>query len=316
MTMHEICVEKEAVHGSFDRTRPPILTVDSGDTVIYETLDASWGRAGRDTFGETLPGFEMPEEEKGHALSGPVAVRGAEPGDVLEVRIGEVRPGSWGWTWAGPRPWLPRYELDVTEEVSIAWDIDRVNRVATARDRGGLAVPIRPFMGVMGNAPAAEGRHDTAPPRRVGGNLDCRELVTGSTLWLPIEVEGALFSVGDGHAVQGDGEVGQTAIECPMERVELTFTVRKDMKIDTPHASTPIGSLTLGLGATVDDATQAALAAMLDHMQSTYGLSRAEALALSSLVVDLRITQIVNGTVGVHAVLPPAALASRLALAR
>jgi acetamidase/formamidase len=157
----------------------------------------------------------------------------------------------------------------------------------------------------MGNAPAGPDEAPTAPPRRVGGNLDCRELISGSTLWLPVEVEGALFSVGDGHGAQGDGEAGSTGIECPMERVELSFSVRRDMTIDAPCAQTPAGFLTLGFGADLDDATEAALSGMLEHLQRLYGWTRSEAAVLASLAVDLRITQIVNGTVGVHAVLPP-----------
>jgi acetamidase/formamidase len=139
----------------------------------------------------------------------------------------------------------------------------------------------------------------------VGGNLDCRELVAGSILWLPVEVEGALFSVGDGHGTQGDGEIGSTAVECPMEHVELTFRVRKEMRLDAPRAQTPGGLITVGLGSSLDDAARQAIAGMLDYLQETFGLERAEAGVLASLVVDLRVTQVVNRTVGVHAVLPP-----------
>jgi len=160
-------------------------------------------------------------------------------------------------------------------------------------------------MGVLGNAPGEAGPHSTAPPRRVGGNLDCRELITGSTLWLPVEVDGALFSVGDGHARQGDGEVGQTAMECPMERVELTFGVREGGNWLAPRARTEEGYLTLGLGETLDEAAEMALAGMLDHLCGELHVERPEAMALASLVVDLRVTQVVNGgTVGAHAVLP------------
>jgi acetamidase/formamidase len=138
----------------------------------------------------------------------------------------------------------------------------------------------------------------------VGGNLDCRELVAGSTLWLPVEVEGALFSVGDGHATQGDGEVSRLAIECPMRRVELTFSVRKDLRLAMPAAETPAGWLALGIGQTLDEAEKMALNGMLDHLQTAYDLGRSHALALASCVVHLRVTQVVNETVGIHALLP------------
>lgn len=295
MTTHQIDLCRETVHGPFDRSRRPVLTIASGDTVIYETLCAGWGRA----TGERP--FPRGEGDVGHALSGPVAVAGATPGNVLQVDIVDLNPASHGWTWAGP--WrVPG--LDVHDEVRVEWAIDRDECLARA-EKYGLAVPIRPFMGVMGNAPAEEGCHPTGPPRHVGGNLDCRELVLGSTLYLPVAVEGALFSVGDGHAAQGDGEVSGTAIECAMERVELRLTVREDLSFRMPEASTPNGYLTIGLGATVDEAMGQALRGMLDYLEMIAGLEREVALALASVAVDLRITQIVNGTVGVHALLPP-----------
>jgi acetamidase/formamidase len=307
---HQVDFSRETVHGSFDRDRLPILTIASGDTVVYRTLDAGWGFS-ENREGDKGRGFERDgDEDDGHALSGPIAVEGAQPGDVLEIEIGEIRPGWYGWTWAGPRPWMQKFGARVTDEVRVDWRLDP--QAGTATDSTGkFTVPIRPFMGVMGNAPADPGRHSTGPPRRVGGNLDCRELVTGTTLWLPIDVEGALFSVGDGHAAQADGEASSTAIECPMERVELTFRLRTDMRVNAPRAETPAGYLTLGLGDTLDDAADMALNEMLDHLQTKHDLDRPTALAIASLAVDLRITQVVNGTMGVHAVLAPDAFVYR-----
>jgi acetamidase/formamidase len=244
-----------------------------------------------------------PELDTGHALCGPIAVRGAEPGDTLEVEVVGLRPAPWGFTWAGPRPHLPRYNLGLENMTRVPWDIDADRRTARAPSLG-MTVPIRPFLGVMGNAPAELGAHSTAPPRRTGGNLDCRELVVGSRLLLPVEVEGALFSTGDGHAAQGDGEVSQTAIECAMEVAELVIRLRKQEYLRCPQAIIAGGYLTMGIGATLDDAAAMALDCMLDYMGRTYELDRVEAMALSSVVVDLRVTQIVNGVVGVHAVLP------------
>lgn len=309
MTVHHLDVSAETVRGRFNRDLPPVLTIDSGDTVIYRTLDAGWGRSGERHF--DLPPILEPDRsiDSGHALTGPVAIRGAEPGDVLEIRIGELRPGRWGWTWGGPMTHRDRDYLHLSEEVAIAWNLDVERGIATDTEGRGISLPLRPFMGVMGNCPAEYGDLPTWPPRRVGGNLDCKELVSGGTLFLPIEVEGALFSVGDGHGAQGDGEVSGTGIECPMEHVELTFNLRKDLQLTAPRAETMAGTLSLGFGADLDDATEQALAGMLDYMTERYPLTRPEAGVLASLAVDLRITQVVNATVGVHAVLPPGAIA-------
>src|SRR5947209_5245870 len=150
------------------------------------------------------------ERDRGHAICGPISIEGAQPGSTLEIQIGELRPGRVGWnaTHIDERQ-------GITRRARLEWHID--GEQGTARDQFGHCVALSPFLGVMGNAPAAEGIHSTPPPRRVGGNIDCKELVTGSTLYLPVEVAGALFSAGDGHARQSDGEVSGTAIECPME---------------------------------------------------------------------------------------------------
>lgn len=305
MTTHHLDVSPDTVRGRFNRDLPPVLTIDPGDTVIYQTLDASWGYRGERDFGAPQQIKPNREIDSGHALTGPIAVRRAEPGDVLEVGIGQLIPGNWGWTWAGPVKHRDRDYLGLTDEASFSWNLDRERGIATDTEGRGIEIPLHPFMGVMGNCPAQSGDLPTAPPRRVGGNLDCKELVSGSTLWLPVEVAGALFSVGDGHGAQGDGEVGCTGIECPMERVELTFRLRKDMTLAAARADTPAGTVTLGFGADLDDAAEEALSGMLDYMTGRYPLTRAQAGVIASLAVDLHITQVVNGTVGVHALLRP-----------
>lgn len=208
-----------------------------------------------------------------------------------------------GWTAAGgwPHPCHERLGF-LEEETFLNWTLDRERMIG--RDQFGHEVTLKPFMGVMGMPPAKPGSHPTPPPRATGGNLDCKELTVGTTLYLPIEVPGALFSTGDGHARQGDGELCVTAIECPMERVTLTFDLREDFPIRTPHARTPEAWVTLGVHEDLQEATYRAIEAMLDLMIREHGVSRGEAYALASVLVDLRVTQIVNGVRGVHAVLP------------
>jgi len=303
VTQHALEPDERTLHDHFSRELEPVLEIEPGDTVRFQLLDAGWHRE------PIRESPKMPRTgQRGHALVGPVLFRGATPGSVLEVGIGELQPADWGWTRSGGAPieLYKRFGVDEGDPEWLLWSIDA--GAGTATSRQGRTVAIRPFLGVMGVAPAAPGFHGTGPPRNVGGNLDCAELVAGTTLYLPVEVEGALFSCGDGHARQGDGEVSGTAIECPMERADLTFGVRRDLAIKTPRARLPDGWLTLGVGGTLDESADSALEAMLDLMQDQLDLSRKEALGLASVVVDLRVTQIVNGTVGVHAILRDGAI--------
>jgi acetamidase/formamidase len=303
MASYDVQPERRTLHGKFSRELGPILTVRDGDTVRFRTLDASWlMEPPHEEFGET-PMFEPRNDgDAGHALCGPIAVEGAEPGMTLEVHIGDIRPGTWGFTFGGHREHLGI----VDEQAYHRWTLDAT--AMTGRNQHGHVVALSPFMGVMGMPPEEPGAHSTGPPRVTGGNFDCKELVAGSTLYLPIAVKGALFSVGDGHAAQGDGEVSGTAIECPIDCVELTFRVLADMPIQAPRARTAEGWLTFGLDEDLDAALDMALVGMLDLMQEQHGLGRADALALASVVVDMRVTQVVNGVRGVHAVLPYGAL--------
>jgi acetamidase/formamidase len=226
---------------------------------------------------------------------------------ALAVRIDEIRVGSYGGTYAGGWRHPVNTWFGVEDEgIVIVWELDP--DTLTGRSNLGYTIALRPFMGVLGVASAEPGTHKTAPPRNVGGNIDCKELVPGSTLYLPVEVPGALFSVGDGHAAQGDGEVCVTAIECPMDRVVLSFDLRPDMHLTTPRASTPVGWITFGFHEDLLEATMIALEAMLDLMMEQYGMTRLEALGMASLAVDMRVTQIANGVRGAHAVLPHGAI--------
>lgn len=296
MTLHEIPLERRALHGHFSRDLEPVLAIESGDTIAFSTLPSGW-------FVEPGTRFEPRDEEldAGHALVGPVQVRGAQAGQVLEIAIDRVAVGSWGWNAAGGWQTPLNDRLGLSEAgVVLRWELAD----GVGCDEHGRELALRPFLGVLGMPPPEPGVHSTTPPRVWGGNVDCKELVEGTRLYLPIPVDGALFSAGDGHAVQGDGELSQLAIECPLERAELTLTVRDDLALATPIAWTPGGWLTFGFDEDLDEAAALAVDAMLDLMRREHGLERADALALASLVVDLRVTQIVNGTVGAHAVLP------------
>ncbi len=308
MAIYEIKPERATLHGHFSRDLPPCLTIEPGDTVRLQTLEANWGLAPRrtDSRDEAQTLFEPrdPVTDSGHALCGPVFVRGAEPGMTLEVRIDTVMPANWGYVYAGGWRTPLNDRLGVSQTAVIHnWALDTA--AMTARNQHGHTVRMRPFLGVMGMPEDVLGRQSTTPPRRTGGNLDCKELVAGSSLFLPVAVPGGLFSAGDGHAAQGDGEVSGLAIECPMAEVDLTFRLHPNLSIITPRAETPAGRLTIGSGKTLDEAMANALDAMLDWMSELYGLSRPDALALASVAVDLRVTQVVNGIKGVHALLPP-----------
>jgi acetamidase/formamidase len=295
---HEIPLERRTLHGHFSRDLPPIVTIDSGDTVAFSCLDSAWHLA---------PGekFEPRDEEldNGHALVGPIEVRGARAGQTLAVRIDEVRVGSFGATLAGgfSTPLNDRLGMSEGEALILRWALDA--DAGVGRDEEGREVELRPFPGVLGMPPPERGVHPTAPPRPWGGNIDCKELVAGTTLFLPISVDGAYFSAGDGHARQGDGEVSQTAIECPLDRLELTLSIEDSPELKTPIAWTPDAWLAFGFDEDLDEAAAFAVDAMLDLMQRELELKRNAALALASVVVDLHVTQLVNGVRGVHAVL-------------
>jgi acetamidase/formamidase len=281
--IHELPLERRTLHGHFSRELEPVATVEPGDSIAFACLNAGWRSEDERVFD--------PRDEQldaGHALVGPVAVRGARAGQTLAIRVEEVRPARWGMTFA--------------EGSFFDWDIsgDR----AVARGWADVSLPLRPFLGVMGMPPPETGVHSTTPPRRWGGNIDCKELVAGTTLFLPIPVDGGLLSAGDGHARQGDGEISGTAIECPLDEVVLTLDLRDDLELTTPIAWTPDAWLTLGVDTDLDEAAAKAVEALLLLLAREHGLERREALALASVVADLRVTQVVNGVKGVHAVLP------------
>lgn len=301
MTTHHLPAVQATATQVLSRDTAPVLRVVPGDRVIVESLDARGHLERQPTPGAVTP-YRFPDRQ-GHALTGPIEVAGTEPGDVLAVRFESLEPADWGWT-AAARPddaFARRLGLEGTDPAWLLWDLDAEARTGT--DQYGHVVRLAPFLGVVGLPPAAPGEHSTTPPRPAGGgNIDCRELTAGSTLFLPVTVPGALLHLGDGHAAQGDGEVGGTAIECGMTTT-ITVDVLRDAPLDTIHALTPTARITFGFDADLNRATADALGAMLTWIQQLHGLERKAALALAGAVVDLRVTQIANRTWGVHAVL-------------
>jgi acetamidase/formamidase len=279
VAVHELPLEQRTLHGHFSRDLEPVLAIEPGDSVRFSVPNAGWYLESGD---QLVP--RDPAVDDGHALAGPIEMRGARAGQTLAVRIDDVRVGSWGWTGGGP-------------DAELHWELDgNVGRAA------GRSVELAPFLGVLGMPPPEPGAHSTAPPRRWGGNIDCKELVAGTTLFLPIPVDGALFSAGDGHARQGDGEVSGSAIECPAE-AQVTLDVVDEPRLEWPAARVGDAWLTFGFDEDLGRAARIAVDGMLELMAREHGLEGGEALALASVVVDLRVTQVVNGSVGVHAVL-------------
>jgi acetamidase/formamidase len=293
---HQLPATRETTVDVFDRDTRPVLTVDPGDSLVVASLDAAGYLERR------LDGPTMFPDRRGHCLTGPIEVRGAEPGMVLGVHFTSITPADWGWTSAGVKDTALNRALGVAGGPGtwLTWDINR----DTATSNLGHTVGVAPFLGVAGVPPAEPGPHSTIPPRAAGGgNIDCRDLVAGSTLFLPVTVPGALLHLGDGHAAQGHGEVGGTAIECSMT-TGVTLTLSDGPVLPGIHAETPEGRLTFGFGTNLNQAVADALAAMTTWMQHLFAVDRPTALALASPVVDLRITQVANETWGVHAVLP------------
>jgi acetamidase/formamidase len=233
----------------------------------------------------------------GHICTGPVAVTGACAGDVLQVDIESVELDS-DWAYTGIRPLAGALPDDFDERHMSYIEIDRTRRIA--RLPWGMEVPLRPFFGVMCVAPPVEwGELSTVPPRRNGGNLDNRELIAGTTLFLPVFVDDALFSAGDGHGAQGDGEICIAAIEMGM-RGTFRLTVRRDMQLTWPIAETPTHIITMAFDPDLDDCVVIAVRQMIDLLVKHSGVTRVEAYKLLSYVGDLRVTQVVNGNKGIH----------------
>ncbi|RAI02493.1 amidase [Acuticoccus sediminis] len=308
---HRLDALPENIHwGIHDAALPPVLHVASGDTVTL----TSWAAADPD---DLPPDRTLVRREHLHAmercaklgashmLTGPVFVKGAEPGDVLQVDILDVDPvDRWGYVGTLPlRGTLPG-EFDSATIIHPEIDIER----RTARLPWGREIPLDPFFGVIAVAPPPHwGRLSSVQPRKFGGNMDNKELRAGSTLYLPVFVDGALFSAGDGHGVQGDGEVCLTALETGLSG-SFRLTVRKDLGYTYPFAENATHLISIGLDEDLDEAARIAVREMIDHICRRTGLTREQAYMLCSLQGDLRVTQTVDGEKGCHMMLPKAAL--------
>jgi acetamidase/formamidase len=307
---HEVAASPSTVHwGYFDATLTPLVQIDSGDTVTLHCVSG-----GPEEMPEA-PLVVLPEHRaihaelkprmRGHILTGPVAVRGAMPGDMLEVRILSVELRT-DWGYNVQRPLLGTLPEDFPHLRRMHIPIDRARRTATLP--WGTVLELAPFFGIMGVAPPVHyGAVSSIEPREYGGNIDCKELTVGTTLLLPVWAEGALFSAGDGHAIQGDGEVCLTALEtCLSGRFQLIL--HKAAGLTQPRAMTERHLITFGFDPDLDDAAKSALRDMIRLIGELTDLNPADAYTLCSLTCDLRVTQLVDGNKGIHAMLPRHAL--------
>jgi len=298
----------ERVHFTWDTGHEPVLEIDSGDTVVVWTRDVSDNQIGPDSDTSVIATLDW---DRVYPLAGPIAVRGAQPGDTLAVEILDIRTQGWGW--AAIFPGLGLLADDFPDAYLRIFDISNGD---FARIGDNVAIPLAPFFGTMGVCPAGASAQPVMPPGTFGGNLDTRQLVRGTTLFLPVQVENALFSVGDAHGCQGDGEVCVTGLESPMYAA-LRFTLERGRSIPAPQYRTP-GPLTpdvdfspfygtTGVGGDLYVAAQDAVRAMVAHVSGTYGLIPEDAYVLASLCVDLKISEIVDaGQYVVSALLPEA----------
>lgn len=286
-------------HLSWSRDHPPQLTVSSGDVVTFDCKDSSNGQITPTSTAEALNNFEP---ELADPVFGPVYIRDAEPGDALEVHIVKLEPSTWGWSALVPGFGLLADDFADHGPAIRHWEIPEGAKTFKFNDR--ITIPVRPFLGTMGIAPAEEGHFGTIPPLETGGNIDCRHITEGSTLLLPVKVPGALFSCGDGHAAQGDGEVCGVAVEVAMKATIRFKVVKQQHHITSPHyccppAPTPAlpdrGSYsTMGIDSDLLRATQKAVRAMIAYLVAVQGLTREDAYLLCSLTVNLKMAEVVD----------------------
>src|SRR5579859_3933858 len=290
MAEHQLTAQP--THSRWNRALEPRLTISSGDTVHMSCLDASGGQV---TPGASVEDFLAIDRNRIHALTGPIRIEGAEPGDVLEIQVLQVEHRGWGWTSLVPG--LGFLKDRFREPYLFHWTLDP----EVTRSLGPAIVPLRPFCGVMGVAPAEDGEFRTRPPGRFGGNMDVRELCTGATLYLPVLNKGGLFSVGDAHAAQGDGEVCINGIECPVD-VTLRFHLHKRRPLlgplveSAPHIKQDLETawIVIESGTDATAAARAATSRMIDLLVDRWGFRDVHAYLLCSVALHLKFSQVVN----------------------
>lgn len=289
-----IHVRSDQYHLAWDAAIPPLHRIASGDVVEFDLLDASCGQITAESTVVAIANLDFSRVDQ---VNGPIAIEGAEPGDTLQIEILDLEPASWGWTAI-----IPGFGLLADEFPEPALKIWHL-RDGWAEFAPGIRIPLEPFCGEIGLAPGAPGALSTIPPYRHGGNMDTKHLTHGTTLYLPIEAPGALYSMGDGHAAQGDGEVCGTAIETPM-RATVRLTVRKDLAVPepqfmtggplAPRTNTAAYYATDGIAPDLREAARQAIRHMIAHLERAHGLSRPEAYMLCSVAVDLKISELVD----------------------
>ncbi|MEQ1689685.1 MAG: acetamidase/formamidase family protein [Gemmatimonas sp.] len=305
---------KTVVYGGYDADATPVLRIASGDDVeigAVSTCGARLLQPGKDS-GTVEPAYReitsavrdstLRRGPGGHILTGPIYVEGAEPGDVLEVRIKRVDIDiPFACNSFGPRSGFLPEDFPGTSRSRIV-PLDRQRMIGHFSDSAGIQIPLRPFFGSMGVAPA-KGRIHSAPPTTHAGNLDNKELIAGTILYIPVKVPGALFEAGDGHAAQGDGEVDITALETAL-RGRFQFIVRKDMKLTWPRGESRTHWIAMGTDSSLTIATKTAVREAIALLVDVKAMSREDAYMLVSTGCDVRITQLVDGTMGVHVMIP------------
>lgn len=296
-TGRTIHVHRDQYHLAWDNSIAPIATVRSGETLEFDLLDASCGQIEPESTIEAIRTLDFSRVDQ---VNGPIYVEGAAPGDTLEVEFIDLQPANWGWTAI-----IPGFGLLADEFPEAALKIWQLEGGAEgwAEFAPGIRIPLAPFCGEIGLAPATGGPFSTIPPYHHGGNMDTKHLTKGAQLYLPVQVEGALFSMGDGHAAQGDGEVCGTAIETPM-RATVRLTVHTDVHVQEPqfltsgplaqHTNTAPYYATDGIGPDMVEAARSAVRHMIAHIERTYGLSRPDAYMLCSVAVDLKLCEVVD----------------------
>ena len=288
--MPEHSLTAQPTHSRWNAALPPRLTIASGDTVHFDCVDSSGAQVQP---GMTADQFQRIDRSLIHALTGPVAIHGAAPGDVLQIDVLSVRHKGWGWT--SVIPGLGFLKQRFAEPHLFHWQLD----AATSHSLAPAIVPLRPFCGVMGVAPAQPGEHRTRPPGSFGGNMDVRELATGATLYLPVQQPGALFSCGDAHAAQGDGEVCINGIECPAE-ASLRFTLHRQQPLSGPLVESAPSDEHGPAWLVVESHTDALTAArnatdrMVDLLIARWAFDPVHAYLLCSVALKLQISQVVN----------------------